>query len=143
MSLLGAKTEIPAKAHSAAFQRRDTGSQNRNPGLPADNRKGALPSLTLVGNILTSDGKNMLTAVNGGGLGPNNGVAVTMGLPLALLLPPKRTALDGLKRSGQGFIEGGKCQRQVVLEDWKFNRWTARHSPGAPAMLPTAEDLGS
>jgi hypothetical protein len=32
--------------------------------------------ITLVGNIWTSDGKNMLTAVNGGGLGPNTGVAL-------------------------------------------------------------------
>jgi hypothetical protein len=32
--------------------------------------------ITLVGNIWTSDGKNQLTAVNGGGLGPNNEVAL-------------------------------------------------------------------
>jgi hypothetical protein len=32
--------------------------------------------ITLVGNIRTSDGTNMLTAVNGGGLGPNNAVAL-------------------------------------------------------------------
>lgn len=32
--------------------------------------------ITLIGNVRTSDTKHMLTAVNGGGLGPNNGVAL-------------------------------------------------------------------
>lgn len=32
--------------------------------------------ITLIGNIRTANGKNMLTAVNGGGLGPNNEVAL-------------------------------------------------------------------
>jgi hypothetical protein len=32
--------------------------------------------ITLIGNIRTADVKNMLTCVNGGGLGPNNGVAL-------------------------------------------------------------------
>ena len=32
--------------------------------------------LTLIGNIITSSGKNYLTAVNAGGLGPNNNVAL-------------------------------------------------------------------
>jgi hypothetical protein len=61
--------------------------------------------ITVIGNIWTSDGKHQLTAVNGGGLGPNNGVALNTNRTVAgawetfnLILQPGSPAIGpGMK----------------------------------------------
>lgn len=100
--------------------------------------------ITLVGNIWTSDGKNQLTAVNGGGLGPNNNVALNTDRTSAnswetfnLILQPGSPAIGpGMKfalqtSNGRNYLTAVKGGGMGGLNDATCPVHTDQTSPGA------------